>query len=472
MATPSTPQLVDKLTIHKVDNYNTWKTQYGTNIGDDDLVIVPPTYLMPRPVVNNVVTNGVAGQFLQTDGQGGVTWSSVSAVPAQSSATNGKFLKSSSIQGGNYAAIWDDLPLDTFCCEYGATTFSEIEAAFEAKKLIFVQPTTNSSAPYYNASIAGSIFVLDTRYASDDFVFHCVTPWRSGDTETTTSIRCTAQYTLISNPTGNPSAQGWYVLASTGAYVLTTDTSVVSGTSYYSKGSATNWSILHLHFGGGRPVYYGVCTTAQGTVTKTVTIDQLVGDLQPGMMFRIRFANQNTASSPYLKINNNTAHPIQKFFGLANQNVTWAGNEFLDFTFCGDSFVLVNGSVAGSKGIPGGVATLDSLGKVTPDQTTAYTTSVTSNRTLSSSDNGRRLKVTTGNISIFIPAGLTKDFEVEIVNCADSGTVKIVPNQGVYLNGVQGLSDGSVYQTLSNKYDVAALAALTSTDWLIKGDAE
>lgn len=472
MATPSTPQLVDRLTIHKVDNYNTWKTQYGTNIGDDDLVIVPPTYLMPRPVVNNVVTNGVAGQFLQTDGQGGVIWSSVSAVPVQNSTTNGKFLKSSSTQGGGYEAIWDDLPLDTFCCEYGVTTFSEIEAAFGAKKLIFVQPTTNSSAPNYNATIAGSIFILDTRYASDDFVFHCVTPWRSGDTETTTSIRCTAQYNLVSNPTGNPSAQGWYVLASTGAYVLSTDTSVVSGVLYYTKTSSTEWSILRLNFGGGQTVYYGFCGSASSTSTKTVTINQLTGTLQSGMMFRVVFSAANSAQNPYLKINDNTAHPIQKTAGSMPGSCSWKSGEVLDFLFYNNNFILINGSVAGERDIAGGIATLDSYGKVTSSQTTAYTMTVSSSRDLSANDNGRRLKVTTGNIILSIPTGLDANFEVEIVNCADSGTVKIAPKSGISLNGVQGANDGSVYQTLSNKYDVAALAALTSTEWLIKGDAE
>jgi hypothetical protein len=42
-----------------------------------------------------------------------------------------------------------------------------------------------------------------------------------------------ATYTAVTNPTGDPQAQGWYVLVD-GQYVLTTDTEVQSGTTYYT----------------------------------------------------------------------------------------------------------------------------------------------------------------------------------------------------------------------------------------------
>ena len=44
-----------------------------------------------------------------------------------------------------------------------------------------------------------------------------------------------ATYTAVTNPTGNPSEQGWYE-KSGDTYVLTTDTTVQSGKTYYTKG--------------------------------------------------------------------------------------------------------------------------------------------------------------------------------------------------------------------------------------------
>ena len=41
-------------------------------------------------------------------------------------------------------------------------------------------------------------------------------------------------YHEVSNPTGDPSDQGWYELVS-GVYVATSDTSVVSGKTYYTQ---------------------------------------------------------------------------------------------------------------------------------------------------------------------------------------------------------------------------------------------
>lgn len=45
----------------------------------------------------------------------------------------------------------------------------------------------------------------------------------------------TTTYTAVDSPTGNPSTQGWYEKDSSGEYVLTTDTTVQSGKTYYTK---------------------------------------------------------------------------------------------------------------------------------------------------------------------------------------------------------------------------------------------
>lgn len=111
---------------------------------------------------------------------------------------------------------------------------------------------------------------------------------------------------------------------------------------------------------------------------------------------------------------------------------------------------------------PSHYATLDSNSKVEAVQTTAYMVDISTNTTLSAAHNGKRIRATNA-ITITIPSTLSAGFECEIVNY-DANT-KTIAVSGSTLNG------GSTSKTLSNKYDVAVLAALTATDWMIKGDA-
>ena len=114
------------------------------------------------------------------------------------------------------------------------------------------------------------------------------------------------------------------------------------------------------------------------------------------------------------------------------------------------------------KGANSGVATLDSYGKITPTQATARQIDITQNTTLASSHNGLRLRVT-GAYTITVPSSLSAGFECEILNYS-TGTVTIAYGSGVTFNG------NSASLTSANKYHVEVLAALTSTDWLAKGD--
>lgn len=51
-------------------------------------------------------------------------------------------------------------------------------------------------------------------------------------------------YTAVASPsTENPSEEGWYVEAS-GVYTLSTDTTVVSGTTYYTKVDGYKWNVF------------------------------------------------------------------------------------------------------------------------------------------------------------------------------------------------------------------------------------
>lgn len=114
--------------------------------------------------------------------------------------------------------------------------------------------------------------------------------------------------------------------------------------------------------------------------------------------------------------------------------------------------------------LPSHYATLDSNSKVEATQTTAAMVDISSNTTLSSSHNGKRLRVTS-TATITVPSTLSAGFECEIVHYMTSGTVTIATSSTT-LNG------SSTSMTMSEKYNVAVLTALTATDWLIKGDAE
>lgn len=108
MAT-STKTNLDNLVIHKVNTYKTWADNYNqTNgIGVNDLVIIPPSFLLPRPFNSStgVVDNGTSGQFLKTNGNGTVEWANVVALPTQDSNTVNKFLKSNGASGAQWADV-------------------------------------------------------------------------------------------------------------------------------------------------------------------------------------------------------------------------------------------------------------------------------------------------------------------------------------------------------------------------------
>lgn len=120
-------------------------------------------------------------------------------------------------------------------------------------------------------------------------------------------------------------------------------------------------------------------------------------------------------------------------------------------------------------GAANGVATLDGDSKITATQATAKQVTISSNTTLSASHNCCRLLVT-GAYTITVPSGLSAGFECEVVNHS-TGTVQI-RTQAATFNGEVAASESYVMLSSSSKYDVEVLAALTSTDWLVKGDFE
>jgi len=365
-----------------------------------------------------------------------------------------------------------------FVCEYGVTPVTDIETAYQAEKMIFVQATTDTTASNYNADLAGCIFILNQRFAADDFVFHSVAPWRFGNTETTTSLRCTVAYTAVVNPSGNPQEQGWFILENNGRYILTTDTSVVSGTTYYIKTSTTSWTILHQDFGGGQTLYCGTCSTASSTVEKTISISSFPPNLYNGMVFRILFSNANTASSPTLSINNNTAYPIQYISGTNAIAYDWNAGAVLDLYFTGSAFIISHGGHAtttyyGVTKLSSSTSSTSTSFAATPSAVKAAydlasqkeaTITTISSATSLSSDHYNHLLLVTATCTLTIPASLTVGSEIEIMNYNSNITITVKGASGVYLNGTSGGS-----KTITEQYTSAVLKCVSTDHWVIQG---
>lgn len=86
---------------------------------------------------------------------------------------------------------------------------------------------------------------------------------------------------------------------------------------------------------------YGVCSTAAATVAKEVSIPG-VDALTEGLSIRVKFANQNTASSPTLQVNSLTATSIKYQGTSAAQSYEWASGEILDLVYDGTNWIIVD----------------------------------------------------------------------------------------------------------------------------------
>lgn len=64
---------------------------------------------------------------------------------------------------------------------------------------------------------------------------------------------------------------------------------------------------------GGTSLHYGVCTTAQGTASKTVTVSPPIDSLETGTLVYVKFDNTNTASNPTLNVNGTGAYAIKRY---------------------------------------------------------------------------------------------------------------------------------------------------------------
>lgn len=155
-------------------------------------------------------------------------------------------------------------------------------------------------------------------------------------------------------------------------------------------------------------------------------------------------------------------HPTSTVLATLQDGADGSGvGDMLKSTYDADDDGVVDDSEKLGGYAPSHYATLDSDSKITATQATAKQVDISSNTTLAASHNGCRLRAT-GTCTITVPSTLSAGFECEVLNYG-TGTITIAVS-GSTLNG------SSTSITSSNKYDLEVLAALTATDWLIKGD--
>lgn len=91
--------------------------------------------------------------------------------------------------------------------------------------------------------------------------------------------------------------------------------------------------------------FYAVCDTAAGTAAKTVTIDDFV--LQTGVTIVVKFTNNNTVSSPTLKVNDTDAKPIYRYGTTAasgiNNTTGWHAGSMIALTYDGTGWIMNRG---------------------------------------------------------------------------------------------------------------------------------
>lgn len=90
---------------------------------------------------------------------------------------------------------------------------------------------------------------------------------------------------------------------------------------------------------------YGTCSTAAGTVAKTVTVDSDSFSLETGVSVRVKFSNSNTATSPTLNVNGTGAKAIKRYGTTAPSTSaasSWNAGSVIDLTYDGTYWVMHN----------------------------------------------------------------------------------------------------------------------------------
>lgn len=96
---------------------------------------------------------------------------------------------------------------------------------------------------------------------------------------------------------------------------------------------------------GGKSVPYGYCTTAAGTVAKTVTVSPAVTEMTAGLMVAVKMQYANTASNPTINVNDLGAKAIKRYGTTAagtSAAANWNANSVVLLCYDGTYWMMVD----------------------------------------------------------------------------------------------------------------------------------
>lgn len=111
----------------------------------------------------------------------------------------------------------------------------------------------------------------------------------------------TATYTEVSNPTGNPAEQGWYIINERGEYSRTTDTSVVSGHPTYYVKAYTNFDTAAYWSRYGEDLEEGL--HGSNIIAETITATQIDVSTLVAAMLLTQYIQIGASGSVHIESN-------------------------------------------------------------------------------------------------------------------------------------------------------------------------
>ena len=107
-----------------------------------------------------------------------------------------------------------------------------------------------------------------------------------------------------------------------------------------ATGLAHFWAKIKAHV-LQNGIFYGTCSTAKGTVAKVATVAG-VTELKTGITIAVKFTNENTSTSPTLKVNSLDAKAIKRYGTTAvgtSAAASWQAGAVVTMTYDGTNWV-------------------------------------------------------------------------------------------------------------------------------------